>query len=204
MNSIGFAILDGCVLNRSYTLKKDGRLLDTAGRACNESIVDAQNISVPHLIPHVETFSLTGEETVKIIARYSCHCWSIKHDPELHAGRQQVADGQRIRVFDEERFAASLSLSNLIQNLPENSIYVTRSDRNYGVYNALLRDEQDNAYTAYFRLLAKKGKFEKVRYKLELFVESAYLRPQPEPGSKTNFKAIVSKAFQGKMVKYRR
>lgn len=80
---------------------------------------------------------------------------------------------------------------------------MTPSDRNYGCYNATLRDVDGQFYTAYFTLKSDKGRFNGIRHKFRIFVESAYPKIQPEKGSKTSFRAVIGQARIGKTVKYR-
>lgn len=188
---------------KSFVLSADGRILNDDGSPCGLPEIDANEVSVPHLQPHVETYALDEREQVKILIQYSCHCWTCSYDEALHAGRIRLMDHNRPRALDPVRLGASARLADLMRGLPYNRIYVTRSDRNYGCYNATVRDADGLSYTAYFTLRRNKGRFNGIRHKFRLFVESAYARPQQEPGMKTSFRAMVGKAREGKMVKYR-
>lgn len=111
-------------------------------------------------------------------------------------------DATRPRVFCPDRYAASGVLVDLLGNLPNNRLYLTRSDRNYGTYNATTILGDGTAYTAFFTLKPRKGRFDGIRHKLRLYVESAHHRPQPEDGQKVKVSAIISKALKGEAVKY--
>lgn len=190
-----------------FLLGDEGKLtrIDDGSAAFIPS-VDHSVIRAPHLDAHVLAFPFTVDDAdeIKILIRYSCHCWSRGlEDGERPAGTVFM-DGKRARVFDPDRYEASLHLPELLRGLPTNRIYVTRSDRNYGVYNARLVNPDGHAYTAYFQLKNRKGRFDGIRHKLELTVESAYAKAQPEPGGKTGFKAVIAKALHGRTVKYRR
>lgn len=165
--------------------------------------VEATAVAVAHLAPHVETFALDATDSVRILIAYSCHCWTCAFDPVAHASQTMFIDGTRHRAFDPVRHDASVHLGDLLRALPENRLYVTPSDRNYGVYNATLPDESGAFYTAFFTLTPRSGRFNGTRHQLTLYVESAYARSQPE-GMKTSFRAAVAKAREGKTVKYRR
>jgi hypothetical protein len=189
---------------KPFSVTGTGLVLRADGALHEGAEVSAGDVAAGHLQPHVETFALDADESVKILILYSCHCWTCRYDEGLHAGQMRFMDGVRARAFDLVRHDASIHLSGLMRNLPQNRIYVTRSERNYGVYSATLADADGHRYTAYFKLRPEKGRFNGVRYKLLLVVESAYGQVQPEAGMKTNFRAIVAKAREGKMVKYRR
>jgi len=189
---------------KPFSVTGTGLVLRADGTRHEAAEVLAGDVAVGHLEPHVETFALDAADSVKILLRYSCHCWTCGYDDVLHAGQTRFIDGPRHRVFDPIRHSASLNLSALMIDLPFHRIYVTRSDRNYGVYNATLADANGHHYTAYFTLRPRKGNFNGVRHRFLLTVESAYARPQQEPGTKTSFRAIVGKARSGGMVKYRR
>lgn len=177
---------------------------DSDGRPCSLNQIDAADVSVPHLESHVEIFTIDATDSVKILIEYSCHCWSRNFDPIADEGQIQFLDNKRPRVFDPERYKASTELNLLLKELPTHRIFVTKSDRNYGCYNAQLTDANGFFYTAYFTLRRDKGRFNGIRHSLRLFVESAYAKGQPEAGHKTSFKAVVGKARKGQMVKYRR
>lgn len=188
---------------KPYALSENGLIMLSNGQVCPLREVDASDVSVPHLDPHVETFRLDDKEDVKILIQYSCHCWTCGWVEALHQEKTRIMDHNRPRAFDPVRHHASVRLADLMRDLPQNRIYVTRSDRNYGCYNATLGDESGHYYTAYFTLRRDKGRFDRVRHQFLLFVESAYPQVQQEPGMRTNFKAVVGKAREGKTVKYR-
>jgi len=170
--------------------------------------IDAARIEVPHLAPHVMTFDIGAAgkpDAVRVLVRYSCHCWSSGWDDGLPSAEFRIMDGNRERAFDRARFDASLQLPALIGALPEIQVYVTRSERNYGCYRAARLDGTREAYTAYFTVRPRKGRFDGVRHALLLQVESAYQRVQPENGgSRTGLRAAIAAARRGKVVRYRR
>lgn len=62
--------------------------------------------------------------------------------------------------------------------------------------------EDGTAYTAFFSIKSRSGRFDGIHHKLELFVESAYIRAQPENGQKVKAAVIIGQALKGKKVKY--
>lgn len=186
------------------TLSPGGPLLGPDGQPFNGGQVDATQIDVPHLAAHVVAYTLPKGDVVKVLVRYSCHCWTTAHDPALHAGMVQIMDGPRARVPDTARLQASVALAQLIASLDHHRIYVTASDRNYGAYNAAFVTPDGLAYTAFFVVRPNKGRFNGIRHALGLFVESAYHAAQPQAGSKTSMAAVLAAALQGSKVRYRR
>ena len=191
-----------------YRLDSDGQLNGEDGSTWDDGRIDADHIEVLHPVPHVVTFDVgTNKQSdcAKVLVRYSCHCWSSEWDDERSAGKIRIKDGARERSFDPVRFNASRDLPALIKALQQIPVYATRSERNYGCYNAAHLDEEGTAYTAYFTMRPQRGKFNGIRHTLLLQVESAYLRDQPEEGrSKTSLRAIISASRQRRLVRYRR
>ena len=82
-------------------------------------------------------------------------------------------DGIRPRAFCPDRYVASSALGGLLANLHRNRLYLTPSDRNYGTYNnATTILANGTAYTAFFTLKPHKGRFDGIRHKLRLYVET--------------------------------
>ena len=191
-----------------YRLESDGQLYDEDGNTWDDDRIDADHIEIPHLVPHVVTFDVGAKgqsDWAKVLVRYSCHCWSAKWDDNCSTGKIRIMDGVRERSFDPDRFNASLNLPDLINSLLEIPVYVTRSERNYGCYNPAHLGEEGKAYTAYFTMRRKSGKFDGIRHTLLLQVESAYPRAQPEEGrSKTSLRAIIAASRNSRVVRYRR
>ncbi len=189
---------------RRHTITQDGQILHPNGQPFDGDQIDAGLIGLPHLAAHVVSYALPRGDEVKVLVQYSCHCWTSAHDPDHHAGQVRIMDGIRARVHDPARLLASVALSGLIRNIDQHRIYVTASDRNYGVYNAAFVAEDGMAYTAFFVVRPKKGKFDGIRHHLAMFVESAYHTAQPQMGSKTSLTAVLAAAMKGDKVKYRR
>lgn len=165
--------------------------------------VDANQVEVTQLLPHIVRFTLKKGEEVNILVRYSCHCWTCAPKEASPHSRLIFMDGNRPRIFDPDRYTRSFSLPDLIANLDKHRIYLSGRERNYGCYNATLTTD-GVAYTAFFTLERNKGRFDNKRYKLLMRIESAYTRQQPQKGSKASLSAIIAKAQEGKVVNYRR
>lgn len=179
-----------------------GVLTDETGAIINRKNIADTRLHVPHLAPHILTIVLPRGDTVNIVVYYSSHCWTRTFDIEEHAGHMKIMDGNRPRAFCPDRYATSAVLPDLLANLPKNRLYLTRSDRNYGTYNTTTILEDGTAYTAFFTLKPHKGRFNGIRHKLRLYVESAHHRPQPENGQKVKVAVIIGKALKGEKVKY--
>ena len=186
----------------SYRVSSSGLLTNTMGQNVSLDEVSDKLLYVPHLSPHVLTFGLPKGERVNIVVYYSSHCWTRIYEDTSHNDNMRIMDGTRPRSFCPLRFKASVALPKLLENLPNNRLYLTRSDRNYGTYNTTITLEDGTSYTAYFTLKRKKGRFNGIRHKLVLFVESAYHKPQPEIGQKVKAATIISKALKGEKMKY--
>ena len=185
-----------------HCVAADGTLTDINGTVVTPAEIESTGLHVAHLAPHILTIVLPKGDSVNIMVEYSCHCWTKEFDNAAHAGQMKIMDGIRPRAFCPDRFMASIELAELLTTLPQNRLYLTLSDRNYGTYNATMMLGDGTAYTAFFTLEADKGRFEGIRHKLRLFVESAHHRPQPEDGQKVNIAVIVGQALKGKKVKY--
>ena len=185
-----------------YTVAADGTITDASGTLITCAEIPDTSLHVPHLAPHILTLTLPKGDQVNILVVYSSHCWTRTYDPAIHAGQMRIMDATRPRAFCPDRYAASVALGDLLENLPNNRLYLTRSDRNYGTYNATTILDDGTAYTAFFTLKPHKGRFDGIHHKLRLYVESAHHRPQPEDGQKVKVAAIISKALKGETVKY--
>lgn len=180
----------------------NGSLSDASGSVVTPAEIADTCLHVPHLAPHILTVTLPKGDRVNIIAGYSSHCWTRTFDDAVHAGQMRIMDGIRPRAFCPSRYAASVDLRGLLDNLHCNRLYLTPSDRNYGTYNATTILDDGTAYTAFFTLKSHKGRFDGIRHKLRLYVESAHHRPQPEDGQKVSVAVVIGQALQGKKVKY--
>lgn len=188
-----------------FKLHNNGAFHHTSGVPFMGHQLSDQDVEVTHLKPHVQNYNLGGGTVVKVLINYSSHCWTCKANEAQEEWRGlTIWDHQRARCYDPIRHQTSFQLPQLMGQLMLNRIYVTPTDRNYGCYNATLRDLNGHFYTAYFTLKTGAGKFDGVRHKFRLFVESAYPKEQQEEGSKTSLPAIIGKARQNKTVKYRR
>lgn len=189
---------------KPFVMTPAGAITHSDGTPCLLEEIVATEISVPHLEAHVASWTLPKGEVINVLISYSCHCWTSQHDPDHHGSEQRIMDGVRARVCDSSRFEASAGLPELIKSLDKHRIYVTGSERNYGAYNMSFMAADGLAYTAFFIIRPRRGRFNGIRHRLQLTVESAYHTVQPQVGSKTSLQAALSAGLQGKMVKYRR
>jgi hypothetical protein len=179
-------------------------LTDAAGCVAALEEVEAGLVAAPHLSSHVAAYELPKGDIVKVRVIYSSHCWNRAYDAE-HTGQTRFMDGLRPRGFCENRYRHSFSLKDLIAGLPANKIYMTAAERNFGTYCATKLLDDGTAYTAFFTLRGDKGRFDGVRHRLTLHVESAYKCPQPDPmGQKTGFLALINSALTGKPLSFKR
>lgn len=188
--------------SKTIHVASNGGLTNLEGTTITPAEIADTRLHVPHLSPHILTLSLPKDDKVNMLVRYSSHCWTRTFDDSVHAGQMRIMDGIRPRAFCPDRYAASTDLHGLLDDLHRNRLYLTRSDRNYGTYNATTILPDGTAYTAFFTLRQQKGRFDGIRHKLRLYVESAHHRPQPEAGQKVNVAVIVSQALKGDKVKY--
>lgn len=193
----------------AYLLDADGTIHDAATSlkvGAPAEIAD-QLIKVPHLAPYVMTITLPRGEQAKIRVAFSCHCFSEKFDPALHRGKQiLIRDGKWKRVFDQRRYDLSLYLPTLIGGLPGKSVYMQprrdRGDHNYLSAETLIDLDDGETYQVFFVLRKKRGREGKVRYQVELFVESAYPTTRPIQGMKVKFLTLVGNTLAGKEIPY--
>ena len=187
----------------SFTLSGLGQVYQENGDLYTDPQIDANEVKVPHLLPHIVRFTLNKGDKINILVRYTSHCWTFAPKEASSHPRLIFMDGKRPRIFDPDRYARSFSLPDLIVNLDKHRIYLSGRERNYGCYNATLITD-GVAYTAFFTLERNKGRFDNIRYKLLMRIESAYIRQQPQKGTKASLSAIIAKAQEGKVVNYRR
>lgn len=190
---------------RQYRITEGGVLLPIGCEDFTGQEIDANLVSADHLASNVETYTLSKGDLVKVLVSYSCHCWSSAYDPASHTSDLiRINDGAQQRVHDPARHELSYQLPELIRQLTHHNVYVTASERNYGCYNAKVLAADGLFYTAYFTVRRDKGRFNGIRHSLRLNVESAYLRVQPDHGSRTSINAIVAAALDGRVIKYKR
>ncbi len=188
--------MDRYILNDNGTLTRNEELIFL------KEVTD-NSIHVPHLAPHVIKIAMPRGEYIKIKIIYSSHCWSSIYDCEQHNFKPMIImDNFQKRVFDVERFKGSKKLPEFLTQLSNHRLYLTPSDRNYGVYNASMIID-DFAYTVFFTMKKNKGKLNGIRHSLLMRVESAYHAPQPSKGMKVNIFAVIDKALKGEKLKYK-
>lgn len=188
----------------SFILCQGGALKDQSGDLILPSEISVAYVSAPHLSSHLAAYELPKGDIVKVRVIYSSHCWSRAYDAE-HSGQIRFLDGLRPRGFCEDRYRLSFSLRELIEGLPTHKIYMTAAERNFGAYCATKILSDGTAYTAFFTLRGDKGRFDGARHRLTLYVESAYMCPQPDQtGQKTGFPALINSALTGRPLTFKR
>ncbi len=179
----------------SLKILSNGLLQEGGTEPFKLNTVDAELVDAEHLVPQVLTFDVQGRGPVGIRVTYSCHCWTRSFDLTRDVGTMGVMDGKNKRVFSAERFDLSLALPALVATLDELHIYETTALRNHGAYNSSGILADGTAYTIFFTLRPMRGKMNKVRYRLVMDIESAYLREQPGPGRQVSFRSAVGSAL---------
>ena len=187
---------------RPYIMDSDGRLWDRQGNIVILEHVADTDVDVEHLAPFVIVGALPKGEEIKILIEFASHCWTEDYDTARHERRLKIMDHKRPRAFDPDRYELSRSLAGIIRELPGQKCYITPAERNYMSFDSRVRLPNGEDYRVFFSIKNKKGKWNRVRYRLELFVESAYPTKDPKLGSETSFPNIVSHALRGEMVKY--
>ena len=186
-------------------LCEDGILKNQYGNIVVVSDISERDVIVGHLTSHVVSYSLPDRDTVKVRVIYTSHCWNEAYDSNLHSGKIRFMDGKWPRAFCPERYRLSFGLKELIEGLPGNKIYMTPAERNFGTYNGVKILDDGTAYIAFFTIKGEKGRFDGVRHRLTLYVESAYLcTPLKKIGQKTGFAALLTSAIKGKPLSFKR
>ena len=185
-----------------YRLNSDGKL-SLENKIITLSEVEDTKINILHLTPHIIQFDMPRGDIIKAKVIYSSHCWSKKFDPNIHdSSLMKILDNRQARIFCNTRYEQSKKLPNLISNLHRHRLYLTSSKRNYGAYNATMIFN-GLSYTAFFTIKKERGRLNKIRYSLLIYVESAYNAEQPCKGSKVKIYAAINSALRGKKLRYR-
>lgn len=185
-----------------YAINSVGQILDHAGTILNLASVQDTDISVPHLTPFIFTETLPKGEVIKILVTFASHCWTEEFDTAKHQGQTIIYDHKNPRAFDGQRFSLSIDLPAMIQALHNHECYLTPEKRNYMAIDGRVTLPDGQNYRVVFVIKFNRGRWNSVRYRLELFVESAYPTPDPPAGRSVAFKTIIAKALKGEMVKY--
>jgi len=181
-------------------LQSDGTYHDENGNKISSTTVDADDVNVQHLEPYVFRFQMKHSD-VGIRVVFSCHCWSETFDSLVHGPNCIIVrDGNKERVFCQNRYNHSPLIHGLIENMSDYKVYITTSERNYGLYNIDLSIGMDSYYTVFFTLKKDKGKYNGKRHSLSLYVESAYYRGLDCKLRGTKALAIVDATLTGKKI----
>lgn len=186
----------------AYTINNMGQISDRTGTIINFSRIDDTEIEVPHLTPFIFTETLPNGQTVKILVSFASHCWTESYDAVKHAGQTIIMDHKWERAFDAQRFALSAGLPAMVQGLQGHNCYLTPEKRNYMAIDGRVSLPNGQNYRVVFKMKFNRGKYDGVRFRLEMFVESAYPTSDPPAGRSVGFSTIVAKALKGEIVKY--
>ncbi len=166
------------------------------------SSVDITQVEVPHLYPRVLVYELS-EGAVKILVRFSSHCWTESFDRAKHLAHCAFMDNKRERAFDPERMHQSRNLVSFLEKIQSHRCVLMKNERNYMAYNAALDLGGGMFYRVFFRVEKVAGRFDGVRHSLTLTVESAYVSSNIIDGMSVRFDAIVSSVLRDKKIFYK-
>jgi hypothetical protein len=177
-----------------YTVDDRGFLFDGIGNGVVLSQVQDVECSVVHLTPFVFPVVMPKGEEVKIWVTFASHCWTETFSQATHAGMTKFMDHKRERAFSAERFRLSLGLPDLVTGMTAHKCYYSKNNRNYMAADARVELSDGTNYWMFFVMKNQKGRWNGVRYRLQMRIESAYLT-QPQVGVKSSFVNLVSKAM---------
>ena len=188
----------------THALQADGSLVDRAtGQACRLPRLDAHLVLVDHLVPHVISFTMPKGDQIRVVVRYSCHCWSETYEESMHAGQCIFADGAKPRVFNIDRYNRSLALGSLISGAQDHVCMMTPAKRNFMAYNASIKLADGSFYKTFFTIKKERGSVDNIRHSLSIFVESAYCTDAPDEGMNVRFNAIINSVLTDKPLRYK-
>jgi hypothetical protein len=139
--------------------------------------VDDTDVEVPHLTDTVLSYKLPEGDLFHVKVVFTSHCWTRSFQDGRDDDRFVVYDHNKQRVFCQIRYGASIGLIRMLQGLANHMIY-NASDRNYGAYNATVKANDGQYYTAFFTLKRERGSLNGQRYRFVMRVESAYFTAQ--------------------------
>jgi len=143
--------------------------------------------SLRHLAQNVEVFEWRGSDRIalsfSVRVRYSPHCYSeVAAGPPFPEGCYIIRGLGKARLFSPERHAYSLHLPAFIGELfrkPATSVSLTR-EANWSIYRMAMNPplRPNHRYYLFFRVKVAEPRRGGNRYRLDLYVESAYQRGQ--------------------------
>lgn len=138
---------------------------------------------------------------LRIVVKYSNHCYSEEFVDGMHDEQLVLWDHQRKRAFCRERYTHSLFLPGLMDELPSKRVYQTAQARNYGHFVCLPQIE-GREYQIYFSMRRQATNDSD----LMLYVESAYasdkepsLRKRP---NNIRFAVLALKTLRGQPIRF--
>lgn len=185
-----------------YVISQDGLLFDRAGTCVTLPSVQDTDVEVSHLVPFVFSVDLPKGESTKVVVEFASHCWTDSFDAAKHAGQMVVHDHRRPRVFAPQRYELSVGLPRMIRELAAHTCYLTPQKRNFMAFDGRLKLPSGEDYRVFFTMRGQKGRWDGVRYRLRMFVESAYPTSDPVVGMEVSFVNIVSKTLRNEKIRY--
>lgn len=170
-------------------------------------------LDLAHLEPRTLRFFVknVGRE-LAIDVKFSNHCFTVAYLPCVHSPTHRIMDASRARAYDPERHGLSHNLPALVDALPDASVYLTASDRNY-VYLANVALTGGRIYPMYFRLKRfqadprEQQHQQQASHQLQMVVESAYpiedRQEALEGATKISFAVLCAKVYKGEQVRSR-
>src|SRR5690348_11834209 len=88
--------------------------------------IASKKYDLRHLKAFAFRFDALRTKNVNCYVQFSTHCYSDRYDPLRHAHNFVVVDQHGAeRCFDLERYALSLQLPSIIQQLPGSNVFQT-------------------------------------------------------------------------------
>lgn len=126
---------------------------------------------------------------------FSPHCFTRglpKNEP--HDRQLEYRDGRELRLFDEERWTLSFQLPEIITELPDRRCqFGTGHQQNFLTVELVTDSGEPVDYSVFFTVTRSSSKG-----RLNLFVQSAYLRAIRPNTRSVRFEVILAKALEGR------
>jgi len=160
---------------------------------------------------HLEPFTLIvpsekAKRDLRVRVRYTTHCFSVSHDPLIHApGGYVFKDhGDRERLFCADRYRMSLSLPTIMKRLEHPDVKVTQTAARRNWVYTIKIEHPDGPYYVFFEVRHARNN----QQDMMLTVESAYLQGAENSGpvvlGNMKFAMLCTKMFLGEPVATKR
>lgn len=170
-------------------------------------IVGGTTFDFPHLEPFMLVIpSVKANKDLRVWVRYTTHCFSVSHDPEVHLGGELILQDHagRDRVFCPNRYRMSVHLPAILKRLehPDTKVTQTAVIRNW-VYTMRI-EHPDGPYHVFFEVRRSGDN----QQDLVMTIESAYLQGVDNQGpavrGNMKFALLCTKMFLGEPVSTKR